>query len=218
MKVIFLILCSSTVWSNYFIPTIEQWKSFEHVAKSLNPDLHKKIVKKRLIKESMIESPQFVAVKSGIMTALNGWNNILLSDDKKTVELYDGWDREPGISSVDAEIVLIKVIESGDSIALDHFLQMTKNRSFDINKPFQYTYRHVAQGFGSYAQYNPLLLALSRKQLGMMRMLLKYGADVNYKDSVVNAPLSVAIEQNDLALVEILMHHGARSDYRKVCG
>lgn len=49
MKTIFLILCSSTVWPNYFIPTIEQWKSFEHVAKSLNPDLHKKIVKKRLI-------------------------------------------------------------------------------------------------------------------------------------------------------------------------
>lgn len=218
MKTIFLILCSSTVWPNYFIPTIEQWKSFEHVAKSLNPDLHKKIVKKRLIKESMIESPQLVAVKFGIMSVLNGWNNILLSDDKKMVELYDGWGREPGLAPEDAEIVLIKVIESGDSIALDHFLQMTKNRSFDINKSFQYIYHHVAQGFGSYAQYNPLLLALSCKQLGMITMLLQYGADVNYKDSVVNAPLSVAIEQNDLALVEILMHHGARLDSSKICG
>lgn len=225
-KIIFLILCSGTIWTNYFTPTLEQWKSFEGVAASVNFDLYKKIAKKRKIKESMIESPKLVAVKSVIMAALNGWNNILLSDDKKTVELYDGWGREPVISQKDAEVLLIKVIESGDSIALDSFLQMTKNRSFDINQSFNHGYHYFTQFKKSmfvknvhcYSQYNPLSLATACKQLGIITMLLQYGADVNYKDnSIVNAPLSVAIERNDLALVEILIRHGARLDSHKIC-
>ncbi|WPB77257.1 ankyrin repeat domain-containing protein [Archangium violaceum] len=55
----------------------------------------------------------------------------------------------------------------------------------------------------------PLLMAVFRRQLEAIRLLLAAGADANYQGSEGDSPLRVCVEQGDLATAAMLLRSGA---------
>ena len=49
---------------------------------------------------------------------------------------------------------------------------------------------------------------------GVVRLLLKYGAQPNFEDDRGQTPLSRAIDGNSVAVIQLLLDQGAKTDYR----
>lgn len=198
---------SVNVSSPYYFPTLEQWKSFEEVVTKKNSrDLYKKIVKKRAIKESMIASPKLTSVKSEILAAFNSWRKLLDPNKEVLVETADGWGSDPRLSHQDSDILFSRIIETGNTVALEHFMQMVAGTSFDLNKrlvtsraPFHYGINGVSR-VADY--YSPLKLAIYHNHPAIVEMLLSYGAQIH--------PSIIGAAQGKGELVEMLMNCAIR--------
>lgn len=190
--IIFLIL--SSFWSIRSIdltPTLAEWKSFEKVASEISDEFYQKIKEKRCEKQSLDKSPRFTAFKNELRKISSIFAN------------FETLGKDPVLEQEEAEALFIKMIESGDTLALESYLEMSKKHSLDLNKTFQSLESRLRYGSKAY----PSLLAVHHQKLGVISMLLKYGAHKN-----MDALLELACEDGDQALVEILLHHGAPVD------
>jgi len=64
-------------------------------------------------------------------------------------------------------------------------------------------------GGDGYLSWTPLHVALSNERLEVAKLLLGYGTDVNYPDSLCRSPLQSASRYSHEGLVRLLLDHGA---------
>lgn len=201
--------------AQYYFPTLSQWQSFDSVALQLPEGFHKKIANKKKIKESMEASPKIAAIKLGVMAAVNGYGNLFSTPEQKKMMMekdhIDGWSASPRLSEVDANSLLVKIIEAGDTVSLAAFLEMTQGSSFDINKCFfwvvgnRQSRNSNTYGYRTdYTQYSPLKLAIAKNQPGIAEMLIAHGAQIS--QSLVKQ----AVSQRNKELAEMLIVRAAR--------
>lgn len=194
-----------------YFPTLSQWQSFESVASQLPEKFHEKITKKKQIKESMAASPKLTSAKARIVAAISSYGSLFNTPAQKKVMKErgsaDGWGRDPRLSQFDADSLFIKIIESGDTVALSSFLEMTQGTSFDINKNFVHGINsngRFFQYYNEYRQYAPLTLAVACGKPGIIEMLINHGACISQQ------AINRASSQRNSELAEILVSRAVR--------
>lgn len=203
MMICALSVIGAGVLADYYSPTLAQWQSLEAVAADYSEKLHQKIIKKRKIKEVMEKSPVKTSIKAKIIFGLNSWAR-LPNDSQNT---FDGWGRDPKLSELDANALFIKIIQSGDTVALGSFLEMVQGTSFNVNDNFSYVTApegHREYRCSEYLNYTPLFLATASNKLGVIDMLVRHGAKISA------STVSVAMAQRNQVLAEVLISKADR--------
>lgn len=59
---------------------------------------------------------------------------------------------------------------------------------------------------------SPLIEAVTTKRLAMVKLLLDYGADVNFKTRGKETALGTAVQIGNPQILKLLLHHGADVD------
>ena len=63
----------------------------------------------------------------------------------------------------------------------------------------------------------PIAQATAVNQIKIIRLLIKYGADINEAKNQKNLPLSIAAQQGNIEIVQYLLDHNAHIDSKKTC-
>lgn len=84
----------------------------------------------------------------------------------------------------------------------------------DITQMFPDNSAHICKWKGKYG--HALQMAVLREEIRLATLLLKHGADVNYRTEQVHPPLILAASKNNTEIATLLLEHGA--DVNGECG
>lgn len=117
---------------------------------------------------------------------------------------------------------LIEAVKKNDLVQVESLLA----RGADINSGDSTRFRSCTEANPPRTRYTPLILStfrLSRdprvkRDMAMMDLLLKHGANPNVSDSYSKTPLHFAASQGNLPAVQALLSHGADANVKDYTG
>ncbi|XP_017888124.1 uncharacterized protein LOC108629771 [Ceratina calcarata] len=99
--------------------------------------------------------------------------------------------------------LLITSIQKGYLKVVEELLKF----GADVNKLYQSPVNYKSEVLMNYKRTTLLHVAVSSRQLEIVRLLINYRANVNAKDSMKETPLFKAVRNNDVEILKLLLAH-----------